>query len=266
VIVRTRNALLSHRPSFDLLERRDVPSAAAAEANLLHLLQRVPTQVLQEALALRTVVEERAAVTHHRHATPGHPPSGAGLHVLAKGKKKRPTGLPGPQGPAGATGPTGPQGPQGVQGPTGSQGPQGPSGVVQSEFFSDSVDVNGPINGTLHFVGPTLTFVVAQGQKVYVNLSADLGSTSGAGALNLSIGFQATSLGGTPLTHANQIGAELTNLTMGAGQRSVFALKGEVSGLAPGTYTIGLTAGTGDGNTNWNNNGQMYITGLLLNS
>jgi hypothetical protein len=185
-----------------------------------------------------------------------------------------PAGPQGPQGPQGATGATGPQGPlgplgpqgntgatgaQGAQGPQGATGPQGPTGVVQSEFFTDVV---GTIDGTLRIVGPTLTYVVAAGQSVYVNVSAALGSTVGAGALNLSIGSQVF-LSGGPIT---QVATELQNLTIGAGQRNVFALTAVVSGLAPGTYTIGLTAGTGDGNTNWDNNGEMYISGLLLNS
>lgn len=181
--MRNRTAARNYSPSFDVLERRDVPSSVATQATLLQFLSRLPAQVLREALQLRVTATDRSAGTHHHIAhAKGHPhhgtskpgpagpqgPQGPQGQVGPQGPQGAvgpqgatgPQGLPGPQGPQGATGAQGPQGPQGPQGATGPQGPQGATGPQGPQGATGPQGPQGP-------AGPSwisIPFSVAPGQ------------------------------------------------------------------------------------------------------
>ena len=126
--MRNRRRTRHYHPSFDVLERRDVPSSVATGSGLLLFLDSRAVPVVPTAGA-------HHHRHHHHHAGPHGLPDGGGSHTTIFAKKHKGTqGTPGPQGPAGPPGATGPQGPAGKEGPqgpagtTGTQGPQGPQG------------------------------------------------------------------------------------------------------------------------------------------
>jgi hypothetical protein len=128
--MQNRSAAHRHDARFDVLERRDVPTTAAAGAALHHVLSTAPARIAVEPLVQAPPADGPRGLVHASVVTTRHHPQGHGPHSGFDVKKK-PTGLPGPQGPQGPQGPIGPEGPKGAtgaQGPTGATGPQGPTG------------------------------------------------------------------------------------------------------------------------------------------
>jgi hypothetical protein len=119
--------------------------------------------------------------------------------------------------------------------------------------------VTAPI-GTLGFIAAPVTVTVGTGKSVEVISSAALGSTAGSGAgnLNLYIGYQLVS--GGPVFH---VGAGEFGLTIQKNQRADFTLSAVITGLAAGQYKVGLVGQTADSNTNWNFNDYSYTTALV---
>jgi hypothetical protein len=220
--MRNRTATRTYRPTFDVLERRDVPSALAAWASLLHFLESRAGPAMHTA---GTHAQARGGHHHHRHAA--HPPAFTRKAKLAQG----PPGPPGPQGPAG---------PQGNPGPA---GPAGPSGITFGDFQAGNPNVllNG---GPEQFISPTLTVSVGPGQDLYVSASASLEATflQGRAVIDLWIAFQPT-------------GGALTNVTPIAQEQVLFGADEEVVTLSAvvnqsGTFQVGLAGQwVGDGAT-----------------
>jgi hypothetical protein len=125
--MRTLTEARTYHPSFDVLERRDVPSAVTAGAGLLPSLDSLPTRVLVDMLVQRMTAPGTSARAHHHHRGPHHH-AGAGPHGQHLAKKKILQGPPGPPGPEGPAGPAGPEGSAGPAGPAGVAGPAGPAG------------------------------------------------------------------------------------------------------------------------------------------
>jgi hypothetical protein len=105
-----------------------------------------------------------------------------------------------------------------------------------------------------------LSITVAAGQKVLVTANCGLGSVAVGGAtnLNLFIGFLAT--GGTV---PSNLGGGVFNMQTPQNTRQMYGLSGVLSGLAPGTYQVGLT-GSSSNFANWNNNEWGYVTALVF--
>lgn len=170
------------------------------------------------------------------------------------------TGEQGPKGDtgaAGATGPTGPKGDTGAAGATGPTGSQGPSGVVG--FSNGEGFVSGSLPTTaLAFIGAKAVVDVATGQSVHVSANQTLGSTAVGGAtrLNLYMCYQDET---GPIT---RIDNGQSGLSVPEGQRHQYGLTRVFSGLAAGTYSIGLCGTTTSGN--WNSNGWGHATALVF--
>lgn len=177
-----------------------------------------------------------------------------------------PQGTPGAMGATGATGAQGAQGPQGIQGPAGAagaQGPQGPSGVVSTvygEIFQGTTAI--PQAGSVTAITQigAVTVTVAAGQKVFVDVAAAFGSTTTANNLRL---YVCSKLGAAaPVT----AGGGLWDLEATGRSRSAYHINTVLSGLAAGTYSVGLcafqlTPATGV----WNSNDEINITAMVLN-
>lgn len=177
-----------------------------------------------------------------------------------------PAGPVGPQGPAGPVGPQGPQGPAGPQGPDGATGatgapgpagPTGPSGIVNLLFATGFG--NNPTAIT-NFLGPTVSAVVTTGQKIYVVSHRAMGSTVGASNLDLWICYRASGTVGVPIT----VGPGMFNNQVPSGTRLPFGMSAIITGLAPGSYDVGLCGNDG-GNGNWNFNEFGYTTAFIAN-
>lgn len=177
------------------------------------------------------------------------------------------TGPQGPQGPqgltgaTGATGATGPQGPTGATGATGAVGPQGPQGIVTTVFASAFGGNGGGVITTLDFIGATVNVTITSStQKILVMSSKALGSTiaGGASGLNIYIGYK---LGAGAVT---SVGGGIFGLQVPQNSRYTFNISGIITGLAPGTYTVGMV-GIASVPANWNNNEYGYVTAVLMN-
>jgi len=172
-----------------------------------------------------------------------------------------PQGPQGPQGLTGAMGATGPQGPTGATGATGAVGPQGPQGIVTTAFTSAFGGNGGGVIATLDFIGATVNITVTSStQKILVMSSKALGSTiaGGASGLNIYIGYK---LGTGSVT---SVGGGIFGLQVPQNSRYTFNVSGIITGLAPGTYTVGMV-GIASVPANWNNNEYGYVTAVLMN-
>jgi hypothetical protein len=117
----------------------------------------------------------------------------------------------------------------------------------------DPTDTNG-------FISPPLSITVAAGQKVFVTANCGLGSFSVGGAANLRlyIGFLATGA-----TGPTNLGGGVFGISAPANSRQMYGLSGVLTGLAPGTYQVGLTGSSTDF-ANWNNNEFGYVSALVF--
>ncbi len=138
-----------------------------------------------------------------------------------------------------AVGPAGPTGAQGIPGPTGATGAVGPTGiitVVPLNGFAGS----GPYNnmGSLYsFLGPTTTITVTSAtQKIYGSAVAPLATATASPTIDvrLGLGYQ---LGTGTIT--NFVGGNFAIVQI-TPVRNPQAAVGFVTGLTPGTYTVGV--------------------------
>lgn len=163
-------------------------------------------------------------------------------------------------GPAGPVGPQGPQGPQGPVGPTGQQGPAGPagaSGVVASAFASALSSVPSSIG----FVTASVSVTIQANQNIHVVSTASLGSTLSGGANGLDLWICHRS-GTGPFT---TVGAGSFGLKVPQNTRQHFTLSAVITGLAAGTYSVGLCGKYTTATSGWNDNEYGYTTALVLN-
>jgi hypothetical protein len=132
-------------------------------------------------------------------------------------------------------------------------------GLVGSAFSSS---FGGSPTDTWDFVSsaPTIT-ITEPGQKVFVvsNKAFGSGNAGGADDLDLAIGYRETGSSGAP----SLIGGGVLNNRIQQNDRIVMGLSGIISGLAPGTYQVGLAAKSTDA-ANWNSNEYSYTTAIIL--
>jgi hypothetical protein len=113
------------------------------------------------------------------------------------------------------------------------------------------------------FLSPTTTVTITDGQRIFVMAGKAFGSTAGNGAsaLDLAIGFRVSGSGATPTL----VGTVSGNAVF-KNERHVFTLSAIVSGLAAGTYEVGLAGVTSaDEASNWNSNGAGSASVLVFN-
>jgi hypothetical protein len=114
-----------------------------------------------------------------------------------KGDQGDPGGPPGPAGPAGTTGPQGPQGPQGIQGTQGNPGAQGATGPIGSTGLKGDKGDKGDTGATGATGATGSTGATgAQGSSGVVTVNAPLTNAGTSSAANLSISAGTTSAAG----------------------------------------------------------------------
>ncbi len=170
-----------------------------------------------------------------------------------------PTGPTGPAGPQGITGPTGPAGVQGIPGPTGPAGATGPAGPANLAGWAWNAGMSLTPNSTIQFLGAvTQVTVTSSTQKVFVTGNVALGAgTSGASNLDLWIGY---TIPGNPIS---TLGSGIFGQTCTAGQRLNYGMNGIITGLPPGTYTVGIAGRSSS--PFWTNNEWGYVSALVFN-
>ena len=169
-----------------------------------------------------------------------------------------PTGPAGPEGPTGPIGPagaTGPQGPAGATGPQGPAGPTGPSGVVGWTYLGGG-GASPVADSAWHFVAPTVNITLVAGNKAHVTSSKALGSTTGA---NGQLAVCHAPSGGAIVSP----GSDWNAIDVSANNRVLFTKAKIFSGLAAGTYTVGLCMATAS--TAWNLNEWGQTSVLVFN-
>jgi hypothetical protein len=107
------------------------------------------------------------------------------------------------------------------------------------------------------FIGPTVSVTVAANQKIFVSSHAALGaSAAAASGLNLYICYQSGAI--------NTVGLGSFGYTAAANQRLNFGLSAVITGLAAGTYIVGL-CGSSTNAANWVNNEWGYTSAMVFN-
>jgi hypothetical protein len=178
------------------------------------------------------------------------------------------TGPAGPDGPIGPTGPTGPQGVQGVQGlvgptgPTGAQGVQGvPGPNVSSIAMNAGISTPPTLAPTIGFIAVPVNVTTTAGQKIFAVSNAALGSTAAGGGTTLRIYMCTRStVAGSPIV---TFGPGIFDLTVPQNQRQLVDINAVITGLAAGTYSVGL-CGSSATPANWNNNEYSYTSAMVL--
>jgi hypothetical protein len=192
---------------------------------------------------------------------PGQLPAGATGQAGPAGPKgdPGPAGGQGPAGPAGPKGDAGPSGPAGPTGPTGATGPTGPPGVVLS---GQAVALGNSPTATTQFLTPAVQVSVAAGQKVHVVANKAFGTlASPSNGLDLYPCYQSTLFGSPIVT----LGTGILNNAMPANSRITMGISHVITGLNSGTYNVGM-CGDDDGNGNWLNNDQGYVSAVVLSN
>lgn len=165
----------------------------------------------------------------------------------------------GPAGPAGAVGPAGPAGAQGPAGPAGAAGavgPQGPSGVVTQVAASG---LGASPAAAVAFLAPTVQVTIsAANQRVHITSSKALGSSAAGGAQDLDL-WICTQLGAGAIVTQGQA---VFDLRVAQNTRHLFTLSWVASGLANGTYNVGLCGSSGNA-VNWNSNEFGYTSAIV---
>jgi Collagen triple helix repeat (20 copies) len=195
-----------------------------------------------------------------------------------KSLKRGPAGPRGPRGPAGPAGPAGARGVDGAQGPagapgdagpagqTGPRGPEGPSGVVGANRESNQITAIPASFEQIDFLATPLVARLEAGQRVLVVANGGFGTSENAATdLSLYICSQSTApdspvtvFGGDPDTTG------IIGLTAAARSESAFGLSDLSTGLAPGTYRVGLCGFSGDA-IDWDVNDFVQQTALVIN-
>lgn len=118
----------------------------------------------------------------------------------------------------------------------------------------------GGVNSANAFIGPTVNVTLAAGQRAYMQITKSLGTTvASASGLNVYPCYQLS--GGGVLTTQ---GGGIFGLTVLGTQRIMLDMNYVYSGLAAGTYAIGMCGASAAGAANWNNNEWGYISALVF--
>jgi hypothetical protein len=145
----------------------------------------------------------------------------------------------------------------------GAEAPGDPRPVPGAVVDSATASGNG-INPSsqLNFIGPTVTVTVTgSGQRVHLTASKALGSVTVGGGLGLTI--YACSRSTVPGSSLVTAGAGVANLRMPQNTRILQTISHVFSGLAPGTYELGM-CGSSTNFSTWNDNNFGYATALVF--
>lgn len=112
------------------------------------------------------------------------------------------------------------------------------------------------------FISSTVNVTLAAGQRAHLVVDKALGSTAVGGATGLNVYpcYQSTAVGGVLTTQ----GGGIFGLQVAQNQRLTFGVNHVFSGLAAGTYSIGMCGASAAGFANWNNNEWGYTTALVF--
>jgi len=148
-----------------------------------------------------------------------------------------------------------------VAGTAGTDGIKFPDGTLQTTapkpVFSNGYG-NDPWN-TNRFVAPSVTVTVtSSSQQILVTSNKALGSVPGASSMNLYIGYRAVGSTAAP----NTVGGGIFGNKVAANTRVIMGMSGVITGLAPGSYDVGLV-GISTDYVNWNSNEWGYTTAVV---
>jgi hypothetical protein len=173
------------------------------------------------------------------------------------------TGATGTAGPAGATGATGANGTNGTNGATGATGPAGSSTVASVGTKRNSSQV--PQVNVLSYLSPALTVAVGLNQAVLVSAHVTLGTDKAGGADNLRLWvcYQETSPNSGALTQAHFI--DWVQVAAAPNTTNEYPLTDTITGLSPGTYTVGICGFVNAGATNnWDITDWSYVSAIVI--
>lgn len=146
-----------------------------------------------------------------------------------------PQGDPGPVGPEGPDGPAGPAGSDGPDGPPGGTGPAGPDGSVTLATAGGAIGSIPNSSGNWSIIANSAaTIAVAEGEALYCVATAVLGVSSTNSFGDFEIGYRLAGAGSYNVTE------DYVSLTLQPGHRHSLALARRITGLAAGTYEVGL--------------------------
>ena len=114
---------------------------------------------------------------------------------------------------------------------------------------------------TVQFLAVSTTVTITEGQNIFVASSRAFGTTSvgGASGLWIDIGFRVSGSSDIP----SVLGDGLFNLQLPQDSRVPFSINGIITGLAAGTYEVGMV-GRNNGGTDWNSNDYGYTSAIVL--
>ena len=173
-------------------------------------------------------------------------------------------GATGATGPAGANGSNGTNGSNGATGATGPAGPTGAQGIVSASYASG---YPGDPTPTLAFLTtPVSVTVSGTTQKVHVVASRALGSAVSGGGTNLNL-YTCWQQGAGAINALDGVGGGgMWGLTAPQNQRHIFTVTGVLTGLAAGTYNVGMCGQTSTTpNVTWDNNEYGYTSAFVAN-
>jgi hypothetical protein len=115
---------------------------------------------------------------------------------------------------------------------------------------------------TIGFIAvPLNVTTTASTQKIFAVSEAALGSTAAGGANTLRIWMcYRSTVAGSPIV---SVGGGIYDLTVAQNQRHVFGINAVITGIAAGTYSVGL-CGSSVTPANWNNNEYSYTSAMVL--
>ena len=141
-----------------------------------------------------------------------------------------------------------------------------PDGTTQTTAMGSSAGFTGGPgsnpSATTAFLSPTrFVAITSSGQRIYVSSNKALGSAAvgGAANLNLYIGYRVSGSGAVPTL----VGGGCLGMRVPQNTRVMMGLSAIITGLAPGTYEVGL-AGSDNGLGNWNSNEWGYTTAFVF--
>jgi hypothetical protein len=150
---------------------------------------------------------------------------------------KKLRGARGPHGPTGPKGASGAAGAPGAAGGRGEAGPQGPSGAIAVASFEPGLGAPNT-TGAPAFLGTPATVQLADARSAaFVTGTVDLGSTNGK-FIEIVLGVCYERSGAGELTAVAHV--EPTYATTAIEEYVAQSVSGFVSGVAPGTYQVGL--------------------------
>ncbi len=126
--------------------------------------------------------------------------------------------------------------------------------------FVTTSGFGGAVTNATAFIGPTVNVTLAVGQRAHMVSEKALGTTVAGGATGLNIYpcYQNTG-GGAVITQ----GGGIFTVQMAQNQRMPIGINHVYSGLAAGTYSIGM-CGSAPVPANWNNAEWGYVSALVF--